>query len=347
MDDKTIIKMKAKFITAPQPLVTSDKKDKIYVFLAGPIQGAPEWQNTVPQDLDVVYLNPRREKDPNFDYTEQIKWETEALRIADIILFWIPQEASEIPGRSYAQTSRHELAEWLTMKDKSLIVGIHEQFPGRRYIEARYSDQIKLRSTFEEVCEDLRDWVKEESTRKAKVFFTSDTHFGSDRALVYSKRPFKDTYEMDWTMISRWNGRVRPGDVVYHLGDFGNRDMLKYLNGDVYFILGNYERDEQKNGELDFVDFFNSLLESGFKSICAEEKEIKLQSLPETIILVHEPSKIDNEFGLFGHIHGRQLVKRRGLDVGVDGHGFRPVSEEEIKFWYEAIKKHYDSEVFD
>lgn len=341
--------MKSNFINAPQPLVAKEKKDKIYVFLAGPIQGAPEWQDTVPQDLDVVYLNPRREKDPNFDYTEQIKWETEALRIADLILFWIPKEASEIPGRSYAQTSRHELAEWLTMREKPLIVGIHEQFPGRRYIEARYLEQIKLRSTFEEVCNDLREWVKKE-TEKSKIFFTSDTHFGSDRALVYSKRPFKDTYEMDWTMISRWNGEIRPWDTVYHLGDFGNREMLKYLNGNVYLVMGNYERDEQKNSGKDLVDFLNSLLESGFKSICSEEKEIMLPGISEPIVLVHEPSKIlqdDSEFGLYGHIHGRQLVKRRGLDVGVDGHNFKPVSEEEIKFWYEAIKKHYDSEVFD
>lgn len=343
--------MKANFINAPQPLVgEGKKKDKIYVFLAGPIQGAPEWQNSMPTDLNVVYLNPRREKDPNFDYTEQIKWETEALRIADIILFWIPKEASEIPGRSYAQTSRHELAEWLIIEDKPLIVGIHPQFPGRRYIEARYSDHIKLRDTFEEVCSDLRDEIKKRNGEDTEIFFTSDTHFGSDRALVYSKRPFRNTYEMDWAMISKWNGKVRPQDIVYHLGDFGNRDILKYLNGNIYLVLGNYERDEQKNSEMDFVDFCNILHEAGFKGICSEEKEIMLDDIPEPIILVHEPSKIlhdNSEFGLYGHIHGRQLVKRRGLDVGVDGHGFKPVSEKEIKFWYEAIKKHYDSEVFD
>jgi hypothetical protein len=40
------------------------------------------------------------------------------------------------------------------------------------------------------------------------------------------------------------------------------------------------------------------------------------------------------------------MVKRNGLNVGVDCHNFYPVSVETIVFYTVAIKKHYDENVF-
>ena len=51
-------------------------------------------------------------------------------------------------------------------------------------------------------------------------------------------------------------------------------------------------------------------------------------------------------FNLFGHIHGKQLVKKFGLDVGVDGHHFMPIDESVVEFYYNAITKYYDNNVF-
>lgn len=100
------------------------------------------------------------------------------------------------------------------------------------------------------------------------VFFTSDTHFGHSRIIELSKRPFKDVQEMDETMIARWNAKVAPTDLVYHLGDFAvggdvyGDDALPYLrrlNGKVTLIVGNHD-----NRALKIADSFNgvhSLLE--------------------------------------------------------------------------------------
>ena len=79
------------------------KKTKWYIFLAGPIQGAPEWQFTLPTtNKNIIWLSPRRETYSNYDYYEQITWETNLLRISDIILFYIPEKIREIKGRDYA-----------------------------------------------------------------------------------------------------------------------------------------------------------------------------------------------------------------------------------------------------
>ena len=59
---------------------------------------------------------------------------------ADVVMFWLPLEAQHVEGRSYAQTSRFELGEWLGRTDfnrragKTAVVGIEDGFPGKSYI---------------------------------------------------------------------------------------------------------------------------------------------------------------------------------------------------------------------
>ena len=60
-----------------------------------------------------------------------------------------------------------------------------------------------------------------------KVWFTSDTHYGAQRTLTLSRRPFETVEEMDKTMIDNHNRVVGDDDIVYHLGDFGNYDIVK------------------------------------------------------------------------------------------------------------------------
>ena len=92
-----------------------DYSDKKIVFLAGPIKGAPNWQEEAIKDLsdlDIYVANPRRENVKNFNLDLQIAWESRFLAAADLILFWIPPKEEDIAGREYAQTSRFELGEW-------------------------------------------------------------------------------------------------------------------------------------------------------------------------------------------------------------------------------------------
>ena len=49
---------------------------------------------------------------------------------------------------------------------------------------------------------------------------------------------------------------------------------------------------------------------------------------------------------LHGHIHCRTLVKANGIDVGVDGHLYAPMSQEDVNFFANAIKQgFYDENV--
>jgi hypothetical protein len=140
------------------------------IFLAGPIQGAPDWQAkaiafiaaTAP-DLDVA--SPRRaETGGEFGedkYIEQVDWEHDHLAIAagrGVILFWLAKEAIRIPERSYAQTTRFELGEAVTVHrytGAKVVVGIEDGFTNARYLRrtiGKKTPKIPLCSSLEETC---------------------------------------------------------------------------------------------------------------------------------------------------------------------------------------------------
>ena len=336
-------------IKCPAPITGITKKWK--VFLAGPIQGAPDWQSKLPEIENVVYLSPRRESYPvpNFDYNEQVEWETQALRSANIVLIWIPKEDESIAGRSYAQTTRFEVGENMA-RGKNIILGIDESFPGRRYFEYKVKKYgvlgDKVFSTLEECVKQLKDCV-EVRTQNPRTYFTSDTHFSSERALELSMRPFDTIEEMDWTMIERWNKAVMPCDTVWHLGDFGENWPLDYLSGNIKFLNGNYEREGKSTIDRTLVE------------VIGNDATIELNS--KIYYLSHEPERCKRAvdwhetkqkfqvgkykvFALYGHIHGRQRIKPFGMDVGVDCSNFTPVSMNEVAFYRDAVEKGYYDE---
>lgn len=149
------------------------------------------------------------------------------------------------------------------------------------------------------------------------------------------------------TMIERWNNVVGEDDTVYHLGDFGDYDIIQKLNGNVNLVLGNYEIDDiNKN-----IITIDELCDKGFKSV-HNYWIITLDNIGE-IFLTHKPVDCidinlnkDIKFNLFGHIHKLQMVKSFGLNVGTDCHNFTPIDIDTVEFYYNAIKNFYDHNVF-
>lgn len=177
----------------------------------------------------------------------------------------------------------------------------------------------------------------------SKIWYTSDTHFGSERTLELSKRPFKSVEEMDNTIISNWNKVVAPEDYVFHLGDFGDYERVKELNGKIVLVKGNYEN-------KDTLTTLEDLKNYGFIRVHGNACHyfIKKGSEKYFISMGHEPSKVKsyNGINLFGHVHKLCMIKPYGLNVGTDCHNFYPIDFDTVLFYYNAIKNHYDNEVF-
>lgn len=164
--------MTEKLVLQPPDIVNVEGK---VVFLAGPIQGAPDWQSEaidIIHELDsgLIVASPRKEyPEGTFVYEKQVDWETHYLRRAaklGAIVFWLAAQTKETPGRAYAQTSRFELGEWKKEHQHGgakLVVGIEEGFGNARYIRRRLSQDCpdvsvldSLTETCEKVIEELR-----------------------------------------------------------------------------------------------------------------------------------------------------------------------------------------------
>lgn len=85
------------------------------------------------------------------------------------------------------------------------------------------------------------------------VFFTSDTHFGHQRIIELSNRPFRDVDHMNASIIYNWNSVVGPRDIVFHLGDVAlgkiadSLPLVGQLNGTKFLVDGNHDRTFSEN----------------------------------------------------------------------------------------------------
>lgn len=160
-------------------------------------------------------------------------------------------------------------------------------------------------------------------------WFISDTHFGEERTLKKYLRPFRDILEHDRFLVEAWNSRVHPNDVVYHLGDVGRLEVVHHLNGIIKVVPGNHDKVEE-------------LLQAGL-DVLEPWTVVYVKGLP--VALNHDPSaecvRRRVPHFAFGHLHRIFFLKPSsaevGVNVGVELHYFRPVSETELLYWLELM----------
>ena len=175
-----------------------------------------------------------------------------------------------------------------------------------------------------------------------KVFFTADTHFSQEGKVKRKLVPFASVEETDDEMVRRWNQVVSKNDIVYHLGDFGNYEMINKLNGKVILICGNYE---ERDYAGDFDLFRQELLNLGFCEVYKTGIYLDESVVGEKLYLTHKPlSHAQDCLSLFGHVHTLAPLKPFGFNVCVTYHGFAPVSASTVKRYLTFIKTTADDE---
>jgi len=130
---------------------------------------------------------------------------------------------------------------------------------------------------------------------------------------------------MNDIIINNWNGKVRQGDVVYHLGDFsfGNGEYIqqirKRLNGRIVLIRGNHD------------------IKPGALRNCGVnvENELRFNLAGFELYLRHRPvydtiKWRGADYHLVGHIHNKWKRINRIINVGVDVWNFAPISLDEL-----------------
>ena len=149
------------------------------IFLAGPIRGAPNWQDEaikyiISKNPNIIIASPRRETresiapyilkgDESF-FPRQRAWERHYLDIASktgAILFWLPEETEHNCNKVYGAMTRLELGQWMTRYklDKSIrfCVGSDGKFSELNTIAFDLkldAPDKKIFSTLEETCDE-------------------------------------------------------------------------------------------------------------------------------------------------------------------------------------------------
>lgn len=152
-------------------------------------------------------------------------------------------------------------------------------------------------------------------------------HLGHDRIIRYCNRPFVSAEEMEEVMVERFNSCLRPGDILYHLGDVAwssynlSRFFSRLNTRQCHLILGNHD----KKNLSEYRKWFQWV---------GEYKKVTVQGVQ--LALFHYPIRSWNGKGhgslhLYGHCHGTLSDSgEQSMDVGVDTNNFYPYALEEI-----------------
>lgn len=278
----------------------------------------------------------------DLDSIARVNWNNKARHYASCMCFY-----NDFNYKSTNSSWFLTLSQWLKCERIVFIC------PGM-YKDTAFADLVMANEvpTFEFI-NDGSEYIAELMTRPSQKFFTADTHFNEDRTLKLSKRPWHSTYAMTLGLISNWNKRILNQDTVYHLGDFGDPTILKVLNGSsIEFTPGNHDIEGGDN--FSKVFYKDKRVRVFSPSLYLEPTTVKLRD--KTFIMVHEPLAYETagialsknqepDCWMFGHIHRLGVVKRNGVNVGIDTNQYRPLSESDVLFLADWLSK-FDKNVY-
>lgn len=175
------------------------------------------------------------------------------------------------------------------------------------------------------------------------IWFTSDLHFGHEKIIAYSGRPFSSIAHMDQCLFANWNSVVHDHDLVYVLGDFTlgrykEMEFLKRLRGERVLIQGNHDKFSRTQYiSLGFSDVLQECV------IKIGKTKLRLSHYPykppwwikwklrKKAKRYYDRRPPDTGWLLHGHTHSRQKVFKNMIHVGVDAWNHLPVSISQIE----------------
>lgn len=129
-------------------------------------------------------------------------------------------------------------------------------------------------------------------------------------------RPFSSVEEMNEYLVDDWNSKVKPGDTVYHLGDFSfggiskTEKSIDQLQGNIHLIYGNHDKVISGSG---LHKKFASTQYYLYKTIAGTK--FALFHFP----MVEWENMYYGSIHLFGHVHDAyKTVGGKSMNVGVD-----------------------------
>lgn len=167
----------------------------------------------------------------------------------------------------------------------------------------------------------------------SEILFSSDLHFGHDRAFLYQPRGFETIEEHDAELIRRFNRVVDYNDDLYILGDLtlGDKehgfDCISQLHGKLHIVYGNHDTDARKEMYEQLPNVVEIIGHAGMLKY--RKWRFYLSHYPTFINNLDDTSKPWQQVKcLYGHTHQQTDFYNDNplmYHVGVDSHDCRPV----------------------
>lgn len=175
-----------------------------------------------------------------------------------------------------------------------------------------------------------------------KIFFTSDLHFQSTASpgiIEWAHRPFKTVEKHDAALIRGIQERVKPDDMLIHVGDFMNygknrgreggrakpEEYIKRIGRQIVFLEGNHDANNH-------VHCIGRTLTTKVGRFVVSVGHYP--SYDERFEEVNTPIYGWLRIHLCGHVHDAWQYKfdkhMLNINIGVDAWHYRPVSEAEL-----------------
>lgn len=188
-----------------------------------------------------------------------------------------------------------------------------------------------------------------------KTFFTSDLHLQSTEApgiIEWAHRPFKSVEKHDAAMIRGIQERVKPDDLLIHVGDFMNygknrgresgrakpEEFIKLINRQIVFLEGNHDPNNHVRtiGRTLTTKVGRYIVSVGHYP--SRDPRFEYVSIPTVGCCKSYCGGV--HIHLCGHVHdawrylwddiGAHGIPVLNINIGVDAWKYRPVSEAEL-----------------
>jgi len=169
------------------------------------------------------------------------------------------------------------------------------------------------------------------------------TYVSHNKNFLFQPRGFNSIEEMCEEIVERWNDVVRPGDIVYNLGDVALNDTsaaipyIQRLNGKQYWIRGNHDASTKIQlirKECDNIDLISAEDTSWAYMLKYGKFNFYLSHYPTLTANFDDKKFTQHVINLHGHTHQQthwlQLTNPFMYHVGVDSHNCTPVHIDEI-----------------
>lgn len=187
-----------------------------------------------------------------------------------------------------------------------------------------------------------------------KVWYTADTHFGHARIIELCGRPFASVEEMDQTIIDNFNAVIADDDILWILGDvaLGRLDdslaRVAQLKGRKRLVPGNHdrvfegyhskgvkERDVERYEAAGLSIYSHSVVNRFGWTLCHFPDQG--DSGDEERFAKYRPQPYPWRLLVHGHVHEKWKTRGHRVNVGVDVWDFKPVAEEHLQRYEEAL----------